>query len=213
MLLCFLPEKLLFALVGVALFALPIITIAAEPNAHPPSPDVSKEEAEKIAAENWRRGFNYDTLQKEVFSKTGTLACGQTKVVITTTCLGEEDTYCFHQNVAFVAKSGHIKNVSYGHPFRDGAPPFVPSASCVKVKQQHYVMLAGVNFGLCTSICEWHDFFTNRGKYLGSTLGWKGATSFTRKLVSDQFFYHMMGGDPVIQPNGKAELNIIRIRD
>lgn len=212
MLLCFLPKKWLFALVGVALFALPIITIAAEPNAYPPPPDVSKEEAEKIAAENWRRGFNYDTLQKEVFSKTGTLACGQTKVVITTTCLGEEDTYCFHQNVAFVAKSGHIKNVSYGHPFRDGAPPFVPGASCVKVKQQHYVMLAGVNFGLCTSICECHDFFTNRGQYLGSTLGWKGATSFTRKLVSDPFFSRMMGGDWVEQANGESEMDTLQIR-
>ncbi len=212
MLLCLLSKKPLFALAGVTLFALAITAIAAEPNANSP-PTLSKEEAEKIADENWRRGFDYDALQKEVFSKIGTLNCGQAKIVITTTCLGEESTYCFHQNVAFVAKSGHIKNVSYGHPFRDGSPPFVPSASCVKIKQQHYVMLAGVNFRLCTSICEWHDFFTHRGQYLGSTLGWKGATSFTRKLVSDRFFYRMMGGDPVIQPNGKVELNIIRIRD
>lgn len=207
MLLCLLSKKPFFALAGVTLFALAITAIAAGPNANSP-PTLSKKEAEKIADENWRRGFDYDALQKEVFSKIGTLNCGQTKIIITTTCLSEENTYCFHQNVAFIAQNGHIKNVGYSQPYRLGDPPLIASAGCVRVKQQHYVILNNTNFGLCADVCDWQDFFTHRGQYLGSTLGWKGATSFTRKLVSDRFFYRMMAGDWVEQANGEIAVDI-----
>ena len=75
------------------------------------------------------------------------------------------------------------------------------------------MVLNNTNFGLCADVCEWHDFFTNRGQYLGSTPGLKGTTSFSRKLVSDPFFSRMMDGDWVEQANGEAELNLPRLRD
>lgn len=129
-------------------------------------------------------------------------------MVITSTCISKEDSYCFHQNVAFIAKNGHIKNVGYSQPYRLGDPPFIVSAGCVRVQQQHYVILNNTNLGLCADVCDWQDFFTNRGQYLGSTKGLKGLTSFSRKLVSDHFFSRMMAGDWVEQANGEIAVDI-----
>lgn len=203
--------KRLFILAGVALLALPISVMATEPD-EPLELPRDREKLDKIETESYRRGFYFNDLQKSVFSKISTLDCNQTKVVITSTCISEEDPYCFHQNVAFVAKSGHIKNVGYSQPYRLGDPPFIASAGCVKVKQQHYVVLNNTNFGLCADVCDWQDFFTNRGQYLGSTPGVKGLTSFSRKLISDQFFSRMMGGDWLEQVNGEITIDTHQMR-
>ena len=192
--------KPLFILAGVALLTLPISVIATEPD-EPPELLSDREKLAKISTESYRRGFYFNDLQERLFSKISTLDCDQTKVVITSTCINEKVTYCFHQNVAFIGKNGHIKNVGYSQPYRLGDPPFIASAGCVKVKQQHYVILNNTNLGLCADVCDWQDFFTNRGQYLGSTKGLKGLTSFSPKLVSDQFFSRMMGGDWVEQAN------------
>ncbi len=204
--------KPLFILTGVALFALPISVVATQSDDEPLELPRDREKLDKMETESYRRGFYFNDLQKSVFSKTSTLDCDQTKVVITSTCINETVTYCFHQNVAFIARNGHIKNVGYSQPYRLDDPPFIASAGCVKVKQQHYVVLNNTNFGLCADVCEWHDFFTNHGQYLGSTPGLKGITSFSRKLVSDPFFSRMMGGDWVEQANGESEVDTLQIR-
>lgn len=161
-------------------------------------------------------GFGFESFEKTLSAKVSVLNCGQTKVVITTTCgEGGDEVYCPNQNVAFITKieQENYRQIHYDHPFRGGDAPFIAGALCFQYKKKYYVRLDSTNYGNCIG-CEWQDAFTDQGQYVWSTRGYKGTTSFKRKLITGKFFGQLMEqSDGVAQANGAARISISRWPD
>ena len=155
-------------------------------------------------------GFGFENFEKTLFANVNTLNCGRTKVVITTTCGNGKELYCFNQNVAFITDTAQedYRQTHYDHPYRNGAEPFIYGAACAKFKQKYYVMLESTDYNNCRG-CEWSDVFTSEGQYIWSTRGYKGTTSFKRKLITDKLFVHFVEhSDWTVQANGKVDISI-----
>jgi len=105
-----------------------------------------------------------------------------------------------------------IKNIHYTQPWRNGNTPFIADAACIKKNKRHYVRLYSTNFGLCRNGCEWSDFFTAQGKYLGSTGGHRGMISFPLRYIGYPLYDHILSGDWIEQADDQSSIHINRVR-
>ncbi len=127
-----------------------------------------------------------------LFVKAQHLQCGRTDVVITTTCVQREEglAYCFNQNISFLKKDGDIiRNVNYNAPFESsggGYQPLITKIFCVPMKNKFYLDVGSTIFESCSN-CEWSDYFSENGTYLGSTSGHYPRTNFKYRIASKSF--------------------------
>jgi hypothetical protein len=120
-----------------------------------------------------------------IYSNTNEFTCNQNKIVITSTCVTKDefnsDPYCFMQNVAFINSTSNQAN-SISYYYKNDSQKFVNNARCIESKNKFYVELESGNMGNC-KICEWSDYFSESGRYLGSEQGLSGKTSFSKRLL------------------------------
>lgn len=193
---------------------LPLLSAFAFSESTAPSPDkVAVEAKPNLLAElvdDRESGFGFNSFEKTLFSNINVLNCDRTKVVITTTCGNGKELYCFNQNVAFIIETEQesYRQIHYDHPYRNGSEPFIYGAACAKFKQKYYVVLDSTDYNNCRD-CEWSDVFTSAGQYVWSTRGYKGTTSFKRKLITYKLFVHFVEhSDWTVQANGKVDISI-----
>lgn len=115
------------------------------------------------------------------------LTCGPYRFEAVTTCAGGDDVaepYCFKQTFTFgnVSARPYRTITLHYHPKAE-LSELVTGADCINVESKHYIVLSGTNFGNCREGCEWLDFFTGNGKYLGSTPNLAKASTFRRRDI------------------------------
>lgn len=114
------------------------------------------------------------------------LKCGDYDMAITTTCISNDksnsDPYCFTQNVAFVSPNLRTA-ISAIYIYEEDKQQHISGAICLKSGSKFYVELKSTNLSNC-HICEWSDYFDNKGIYIGSEKGMAGKTSFLKKNLS-----------------------------
>lgn len=140
--------------------------------------EVYAEQAAKgIAANNQviRKGAYYANLDR--------LDCNKHEIVITSTCVANDDfnsdPYCFQQNVAFVnAITRKSRSVSFYYD--EDRQKYIYGDICIKSENKYYVELQSSNLGNCTK-CEWSDYFSQQGSYIGSDNGKHAKTNFLKK--------------------------------
>lgn len=184
--------------------------------------DAASKEREALVCDSSKSNYRaciHEHIKKDLFTKATVLQCGETEVVVTTACMDTANggVYCFNQNLAFLnfSKNGEgiYKNISYIHPSDGAGSPFMADVACIKVGEKYYVRTGSTNFGNCYG-CEWSDFFTNRGKYIGSTgSDVYGRTSFLHKNISDALYDRIMNGEWIEQDDGEVSIEIYRVRD
>ena len=111
--------------------------------------------------------------------------CGGSEIAITSTCISSDQTnsdpYCFFQNIAFVDLV--LKQTkSFHYNYKTDNQKYISGAKCIKTEIGFYVELENTNLGNC-KICEWNDYFDEKGEYVGSEKGMYGNTSFVRKFL------------------------------
>jgi hypothetical protein len=125
-----------------------------------------------------RKGTYYSNLDR--------LDCNNHEIVITSTCVANDDfnsdPYCFQQNVAFV-NIGSRKSRSASFYYEEDRQKYIYGVSCIKSENKYYVELQSSNLGNCTK-CEWSDYFSQQGSYIGSDNGKHAKTNFRKKIIS-----------------------------
>lgn len=120
-----------------------------------------------------------------IYSNTNEFTCNKHKIAITSTCITKDefnsDPYCFMQNIAFINSTSKQANYISYH-YTNDSQKFINNAKCIESKNKFYVELESGNLGNC-KICEWSDYFSESGRYLGSEQGLAGKTSFSRRLI------------------------------
>lgn len=126
------------------------------------------------------------TFQGEIYSNLDKLICGNSPVLITSTCIANDeensDPYCFSQNVSFVhVKARHAKTFLY--KYEEDKQTFIYGATCLKDENNFYIELKSSNLGNC-KFCEWNDYFDITGTYIGSTNSLSSKTSFVKAKLT-----------------------------
>jgi hypothetical protein len=114
------------------------------------------------------------------------LPCGPHRFELVTTCAFADnaDSHCFRQALTFGTADGTShRTMTIHYPKVKRGDEFVIGAFCVADRSRHYVVLQGSNFGSCSEGCEWYDFFTSDGRYLGSTTHIARSSSFKRRDI------------------------------
>ena len=116
-------------------------------------------------------------------SKTA-IDCGDTHVELRTFCEDKEEDlpYCPVQQATF-SSPGHSRTVRNAYQFNEGAQQFIVGIACYKDARGQVVEMSKTNFANC-SICEWSDFYTADGSYLGSTEGLNENESIRHRRLS-----------------------------
>lgn len=121
----------------------------------------------------------------DIYSNTDKLDCGENSVIITSTCIANDDSnsdpYCFSQTVSFLKNS--MEAVNYSYTYGSLGATFVYEAACLQNSREFYVELGSSSLGSCKT-CEWYDFFSDSGVYIGSSEWMKSKTSFNRKILA-----------------------------
>jgi hypothetical protein len=113
--------------------------------------------------------------------------CGGTRLTITTQCIDNNgdntNPYCHSQTVSFSHNKNHQTVTHYYSHKASLNQPFIYSVACLKKSNTHYFDLTSSNLGNCKT-CEWHDFFSEFGTYIGSSTWVGSTTSFKRKSIT-----------------------------
>jgi hypothetical protein len=99
------------------------------------------------------------------------LNCNKNKIIITSTCINRNKEnsapYCFSQSVAFFNKNKSLSRIQ-NYKYNQESHSFIYQASCIRARNKFYIKLINSNLGNCSN-CEWYDFFSNNGIYIGSS--------------------------------------------
>lgn len=118
----------------------------------------------------------------QIYANTDVFVCGKKKIVITSTCVAADfentDPVCFSQSVSFVQIADR-QAVSFFYSYEQDEQKFIRSAACLRNKNEFFVVLENANLANC-KICEWSDYFSVNGFYIGSSDGLKNKTSFKK---------------------------------
>jgi hypothetical protein len=120
-----------------------------------------------------------------MWSSQAALRCGKHRISLTTSCheQQEDDTPLCPSQEMHVEGTGANKVTEYRHQINGGDQDYVTEAACFEKGEAAYLVLSGTNFGNCAG-CEWEDFYTPDGRYLGSTAGIYKDSGFRRKTLS-----------------------------
>ncbi|MFZ6780154.1 hypothetical protein ACO0LD_25255 [Undibacterium sp. Ji83W] len=123
------------------------------------------------------------------------LHCGELDVTVETYCEPNErlDAACFLQKVKLrQTASGKLIEKFYLYEDYLKDQSLVTQLACVKGKgdkggDKSKVVLSSTNLGNCKS-CEWDDYFSETGVFLGSTREKFGATNSKPKAIPGNFY-------------------------
>jgi hypothetical protein len=103
------------------------------------------------------------------WTSTSRMECGPAVVTVTTHCRETEEDlpYCDVQTLA-VKDAASERRTVYRLPFKDGNQPFIAGASCHRRGTEGVIVLERINFGNCRMGCEWSDYYSLSGAYLGT---------------------------------------------
>jgi hypothetical protein len=111
------------------------------------------------------------------------MTCGDSRVVVATACIEEDDEpWCASQQLTVTGPGGK-RETAYRYSLKDRIQPFITGAACYKKGKEALIILQRTNFGNCRG-CEWSDFYTADGRYLGSNDGMNREESLRHKPLS-----------------------------
>lgn len=108
----------------------------------------------------------------ESYTNVNTISCGST-ITVATTCFEKMEAlpFCHNQTVVLFNPSNEKSfGLSYNYTFNDGNQEFIANITCYTHNKERFIVITNTNFGNCRT-CEWFDFYSSNGNYLGSTDG------------------------------------------
>lgn len=124
------------------------------------------------------------------YAGTSSLPCGDLDVRIETFCELDDagKNGCFLQKLNIRHKpSGKEKNKLYLYENYQQDRSLIMSMVCVKARGKDRLVLEASNLGSC-KVCEWEDYFSAEGAFLGSSRAIHGATNFKPRALPGNFY-------------------------
>lgn len=130
--------------------------------------------------------------------------CGKTAIVITSTCISYDvensDPYCFSQVASFVNVEKR-QTKSFFYNYEQDKQVFIYGAACLNDKNKQFVELNSSNLSNCKN-CEWSDYFSSDGIYIGSSDSPRTKTSFNKMKIENHLY------DIFLQANRLEEITL-----
>lgn len=118
------------------------------------------------------------------------LHCEELDVSVETYCKPDErlDAACFLQKVRLrLTSTGKFTEKLYLYEDYLKDRSLITQLACVKGKSKNKVVLNSSNLGNC-KVCEWADYFSETGVFLGSDREKFGATNFKPRALPGNFY-------------------------
>lgn len=118
------------------------------------------------------------------------LHCGEASLNVETYCEPDErlDAACFLQRLKFKqSKTGKEATKLYLYENYKQDMSLVTELSCVKGRDKNKIVLSSTNLGNCET-CEWEDYFSTDGVFLGSNREKFGPSNIKIKALPADFF-------------------------
>ncbi len=131
-----------------------------------------------------------DILKAAPYITEAHLHCDQLDVSVESYCQPDEnaDGACFLQKVKLHhAGSGKVTEKFYLYENYLKNQSMIVQLACVKGRDKNKVVLESTNLGNCNG-CEWSDYFSDTGSFLGSDRTIFGATNSKPKALPGNFF-------------------------
>jgi hypothetical protein len=142
--------------------------------------DYSEKKSEKDTKNKISNGTYYSNIDK--------LPCDKHEVIIISNCVANDasnsDPYCFSQTAVFKKKKSRTAKV-VNYYYQEDKQHFIYGVTCLAAKKEFYIELKNSNLGNC-AICEWSDYFNQKGQYIASTNGMPNETSFKKRNLSKE---------------------------